>query len=104
MNGKINFEMTPHEMKSLSYLFVHEMQNGDHVALDWRAREQMERIICEVIFEQYKADITTFERRLNALIMTAEISAYPDDIRKDVERIRKRIWAYLEKKRTEYYE
>lgn len=104
MNGKVNLKMTPREMKSLSYLFVHEMQNGDHVALDWRAREQLERIICQVIFGQYEADITKFERRLNALIMTAEISAYPEDIKKDVERIRKRIWAHLQKTRVEYYE
>lgn len=104
MANEIKIDMTPGEMKSLCYLFVHEMQNSNHVSLDWRAREQMERIICEVIFGQYKADIREFERRLNALIMTAEIVWYPKDIQNDVKRIRKRIWAHLQKVRIEYYE
>lgn len=104
MRGQIKIDMTPHEHKSLAFLFVREMQNNTHCALDWKAREQMEQIIADVIFERYRADIRQFERRLNALIMTAEIYAYPDDIQSDVKRIRKRIWAHLQQVRTEYYE
>lgn len=104
MRGQVKIDMTPREHKSLAFLFVREMQNNTHCALDWKAREQMEQIIADVIFERYRADIRQFERRLNALIMTAEIYAYPDDIQSDIKRIRKRIWAHLSQVRTEYYE
>lgn len=104
MKGQVNIDMTPHENKSLAFLLVREMQNNTHTALDWKAREQMEQIITDVIFERYRADVRDFERRLNALIMTAEISAYPDEIQADIKRIRKRIWAHLQKVRVEYYE
>ena len=102
MKGQVNIDMTPHENKSLAFLLVREMQNNTHTALDWRAREQMEQIIADVIFERYRADVRDFEWCLNALIVTAEISAYPDEIQADINRIRRRIWAHFAKKLVLY--
>lgn len=106
MNGGIKTELTPAEMKSLAYLFVHEMQNNTHCAMDWKSREKMEAIVSNVIFSVYDVDkdVSGWTKGMCALVLTAEIREYPDHIQHVIERIQKRVWTHLVETRKKYYE